>query len=486
MSVNSLINRLAINFKYSDGIERGIALPLSQEYYETLIQPAIEKVFEKYNQYDIRIEKLEIDLNNLSIEEIPFRLTQFLEEEIIKYIRNNKPEDFKNPEINYQKKEPDLNDKTQAFIYYLKHAIIPWYYCGSDLFDISKITYDIFVRAEIKIDFIYNLLHIISGDKIALQRFYYLTDDEILDKILVSITNATEIKTIYEIITRSIEKLKRKQKEELRKSFFESIIRESYSGQMNMDKVIHTFTDIILQQPRSNVLKKEITTALIISSPEKRIASIMEIFSKHISEKRIFIKSMLYNQDEDISKLNDRYSTETFADSDTKKRIQITNAGLVILNPMIKNLFDALGFIDSGGKFKSENLRQRSVHILQSITGLPGKHYEHLLPLNKIICGMNMLTPVDPIFRIKKQERDEINDMIKAVLEYWSALKSTSVKGLQESFIQRKGTIEKSDKDWILRVENTGIDLLLDELPWSINILNYPWNDYIIHVEWKH
>ena len=94
--------------------------------------------------------------------------------------------------------------------------------------------------------------------------------------------------------------------------------------------------------------------------------------------------------------------------------------------------------------------------------------------------------PINPSFRIKKQEKEEINELLKAVLTHWNVLKSSSVKGLQESFIQRKGTMEKSGNDWIVRVENTGIDVLLDDLPWSIHILKFSWNPYIIHVEWKH
>lgn len=94
--------------------------------------------------------------------------------------------------------------------------------------------------------------------------------------------------------------------------------------------------------------------------------------------------------------------------------------------------------------------------------------------------------PVDPAFRIKKQEREELNDLLKAVLTHWRALKSTSIRGLQESFIRRRGTIEKNDNDWIVRVENTGIDILLNDLPWSVQIMKFPWNNYIIFVEWSH
>ncbi|HOH84945.1 MAG TPA: contractile injection system tape measure protein, partial [Bacteroidales bacterium] len=157
-----------------------------------------------------------------------------------------------------------------------------------------------------------------------------------------------------------------------------------------------------------------------------------------------------------------------------------------ILHPLFENLFQHVGLIDGHGLFKSEASRHRAVHLLHSLTGIAGKHFEYRLPLNKIICGMDINMPLDPAFRIKKQEREELNDLLKAMLTHWSALKSTSIRGLQESFIRRRGTIEKSGNDWIVRVENTGIDILLNDLPWGVQIMKFPWNNYIIFVEWNH
>jgi hypothetical protein len=512
MSAESLINRLTINFKHPDKIGRGEALPLSQQYYESFVYPAIEKVFEKYKHYDLKIEKVEIDLNKINIENIPACISQLLEEQIALNISKNKSQVV----INNIKKDVKINDKFQAFIYYLEHAEIPWYFENADVFDIDQIVHEIFTQFEKEKLQLNEMIYLVSQNKIARQRLYFLIDDEILNKILMTIITSDEVKNIYRIIANAIDKLLSDQKEAIRKYFFESLLLEFYSNKINIDNIINNFINIFVQKIESSALEKTIKKSLTNCNYAERVESVMKIILNYFLEKKKLTKTKIYETNKNISHINelkvkqkgknknnqlslealDGQEIEASAELnkiisldnyfDEEKRIQIINAGLVILNPMIKYLFDALGFIDASGKFKSEDLRFRAIHVLQSVTGLVGKHYEHLMPLNKIICGLNVLMPVDPEFRIKQKERNEINDLLKAVLQHWNVLKSTSVKGLQESFIQRKGLIEKSSKDWIVRVENTGIDLLLDELPWSINILKYPWNDYIIHVEWKH
>lgn len=165
--------------------------------------------------------------------------------------------------------------------------------------------------------------------------------------------------------------------------------------------------------------------------------------------------------------------------------IPVSNAGLILFNPMIETFFRNLGYTNESGHFKSFRHRIRAVHVLHAISGTKEKHDDHLLQLNKLICGISVMFPVDPGFRMDKREKDEVTSLIVSVVEHWKALKGTSVAGFQEAFVRRKGLLQKSQNDWILRVENKTIDILLDDLPWSINLLKYPWIPYVIYVDWK-
>lgn len=167
------------------------------------------------------------------------------------------------------------------------------------------------------------------------------------------------------------------------------------------------------------------------------------------------------------------------------ERIPLYNAGLVLYNPFLISFFDRLELLENRRQFRSVEHQFRAVHLLQELSGEGKAHLEHLLPLNKLLCGVNMLFPVGEEFTPTDKERNEIESLSKALIANWTIIKNSSVAGFRESFVRRRGVLERSDKDWILRVETKGIDILLDDIPWNIHLISLPWNDYLIHVDWK-
>ncbi len=167
------------------------------------------------------------------------------------------------------------------------------------------------------------------------------------------------------------------------------------------------------------------------------------------------------------------------------ERIPLYNAGLVLYNPFLISFFDHLKLLENRRRFRSLEHQFRAVHLLHELSGMGEAHFEHLLPLNKLLCGVNMSFPVGEKFSPTERERDEIERLSKALISNWTIIKNSSVAGFQESFVRRRGVLERSDKDWILRVETKGIDVLLDDIPWNIHLISLPWNDYLIHVDWK-
>ena len=122
---------------------------------------------------------------------------------------------------------------------------------------------------------------------------------------------------------------------------------------------------------------------------------------------------------------------------------------------------------------------------MHELSGFDGEHLEHLLPLNKLLCGINIMFPIGTTFEITEKERNEVDSLLKATIRNWSAIGNVSPAGFQEAFVRREGLLERSQNEWILRVESKGIDVLLDYIPWDIHTLSYPWNEYLIYVDWK-
>lgn len=168
-----------------------------------------------------------------------------------------------------------------------------------------------------------------------------------------------------------------------------------------------------------------------------------------------------------------------------KERIPVYNAGLVLFHPFLISFFDKLGLLEYRKHFKSAAYQIRAAHLLHELSGFRKDSLEHLMLFNKLLCGINITFPINAGFKISENEKQEAEKLLKAVICNWSIIKNTSVTGFQESFVCRRGALERSDRDWILRVETKGIDILLDDIPWNIHIISFPWNDFLIHVDWK-
>ena len=98
------------------------------------------------------------------------------------------------------------------------------------------------------------------------------------------------------------------------------------------------------------------------------------------------------------------------------------------------------------------------------------------------------LQPTDPLpvtqGLLNAEDREECQALLAAMVTHWPALRSTSVEGLQVSFLQRPGLLRPTDAGWQLQLESESFDLLLAQLPWSISIVKLPWMTKPIFTDW--
>ena len=169
---------------------------------------------------------------------------------------------------------------------------------------------------------------------------------------------------------------------------------------------------------------------------------------------------------------------------DLKERIPIYNAGLVLFQPFLISFFDRLGLLESRKHFKSATCQIRAAHLLHELSGFGEIPVEHLMLFNKLLCGINIMFPIDCRFKISETESLEMEHLLRATIGNWAIIRNMSISGFQESFVKRQGVLERSQDDWILRVETKGIDILLDDIPWDIHLISFPWNNYLVYVDW--
>jgi len=217
--------------------------------------------------------------------------------------------------------------------------------------------------------------------------------------------------------------------------------------------------------------------ASILSSDEEEVYQIIKSF-KTLKE-----KEMTYMSDNKppVNDISERRDIEP--EKQGEQTYYIQNAGLVLLNPFIPELFKRLKLV-SDQKFTGEHSIYKAIHLLEYIVHGNIKKFECILLLNKILCGHNIIQPVPVDTDLSRYEKAEGTKMLKAVIKNWPALKSTSVSGFNRSFLQRPGILKLNTNKWKLYVERRTYDLLLNRLPWSFQLIKYPWMDKIIEVEW--
>ncbi len=175
--------------------------------------------------------------------------------------------------------------------------------------------------------------------------------------------------------------------------------------------------------------------------------------------------------------------SKQFKEQPVTMPIAVSNAGLVIIHDFIKNYFSKLELIGEDG-FVCEQAQLDAVHWLQFlVTGHQSTDETHLV-LNKVLCGLPLSTPVATGIEISKEQQQLAEGLIDAVIEYWSAIGSSSIEGFRGNWLVRDGLLSETEEHWELVVEKRPYDLLLERLPFGFSLIRLPWMDKPLYVTW--
>ena len=178
-----------------------------------------------------------------------------------------------------------------------------------------------------------------------------------------------------------------------------------------------------------------------------------------------------------------RDSRTEVRDTNAVSELYVTNAGLVLLHPFLSRLFDNLG-LTIGGVFVDKRLIDKALTVLHYLATGEIQALEYHLTLPKLLCQMPFNQPVSGHWVLSDEEKTMCDGLLDVAIDYWSALGKTSPEGLREAFLQRKGKLINRPSGWLLQVERTTIDVLVDRLPWGLGIVKLPWMRDFMTVEW--
>ena len=163
--------------------------------------------------------------------------------------------------------------------------------------------------------------------------------------------------------------------------------------------------------------------------------------------------------------------------------IIVKNAGLILVWPYLQSFFTGLDFMKEK-TFLDDQKKIKAIHLLHYLVFQSEESNETEWVLNKLLCGMEITDFVPERVDLNKEEKEECDNLLKALINNWSALKKTSPDSLRSTFLIREGLITRDENGWMLQIERKSFDVLLDRLTWGISVVKLPWFDYMIHTEW--
>jgi hypothetical protein len=164
--------------------------------------------------------------------------------------------------------------------------------------------------------------------------------------------------------------------------------------------------------------------------------------------------------------------------------IYVFNAGLVILHPFLPAFFKALGLLDEENNFISRETQRRAAVLLYYLQCGKADYKEWEMPLNKILCGLELEDLIPDHIELSDLEIEESISLLNSIIEYWTALRGCSIEALKSTFLMREGKLTLKENSWLIQIERSGVDILVDRLPWGIGTIKLPWHKELISVEW--
>jgi hypothetical protein len=157
------------------------------------------------------------------------------------------------------------------------------------------------------------------------------------------------------------------------------------------------------------------------------------------------------------------------------------SAGLILLHPFIPPFFNHVGWLDSRERLLPDR-RWQAVQALYFLAHNRRARDEGELVLEKTLCGLD-LSEAGEWAELEPEVLRETDELLRAAIAHWKALKDTSPAGLQEAFLERPGLLYRADRPR-LHVEARAYDLLLNRLPWSLDRVVFPWLPFAIDIHW--
>lgn len=162
----------------------------------------------------------------------------------------------------------------------------------------------------------------------------------------------------------------------------------------------------------------------------------------------------------------------------------ISNAGLLLLWPLLPQLFFLLGLWEEE-QFVSDAARWQAVYGLDRLVWGDVSPTEGRLTLNQVLCGVSCSTSVPPPMPLSLLQLQQIDDWLAAIGQQLPGWQKLSLTDIRQLFLQRAGEISTEGAVPQISVRQQPWDCLLREWPWPMTLATFPWTEQPLTIVWS-
>jgi len=433
---------------------------------------------------DVQIEQLDLHIELQSWDDWEVRVTSAIEQRLENALRERLAawRSTRTEELEQTHAPSGARGVLQALAYYLQHGQLPWYHLGAATAFVERVQVEL--RAATSAHLVTLVLPALSTQK-ARARLVAITDEPLLrDLVQTLLPRAAQafISLLEASLSRAREaRASTEQEAELRRAHWLALFEE-----LSVPPNTYVAGEITLSKQLEAVQRVERQVAALgRAAPTSMGAPLSQEHGVGAAQLGVHWSAPVSQQRVDAGLTVDSQANDVEPQAQPRVAAQVEHyihhAGLILLAPYLPTYLMRLGLAEPK---RILNLAGALVAVHHLATGSTAVPQEFELTLARLLCGQEeqdlpLLSPPDTSFQ------EEGNELLRSVIEHWSALKKTSPEGLREAFLSRPGKLVRSAQgSYRLLVEQAAYDILLGSLPWSFRTVQLPWMPHVLRTEW--
>lgn len=468
-------------------------------FFRDEIYPEIDVLFQGLES-DIkgnilRFDKVPLEINVSNKDSLP-EIKSLLIRKLKDVILSNKIHGSSIQKKTLKTKENEVN----AVIYFLEKGIYPWWFSSDKLKDpdlLNRVINDSLFTAK---------LQAILRSENTQKRLVYQLNDQEIGKVVLALSKSTKtvkITSFNSVISTAI-------RMDFWTLIFNQLSRPNYRiYSTELTALIKQISNVSDSKSKGFEIDKDIVFQRIIPFIElcNKLTNVPVVFENSITNSINLIPSkgksladtlnhnleiinkiestaIVFNQKTELVKMEILERSEPIKTPEVlEEGLIVQNAGLALLHPFLKPFFENLGFLSE----EKTIIKDRIPEVLTSLYFLATKQEspsEHELLCEKFLCNIPFEEAVLPVKKLSLIQKEACEEMLSAALSHWPALKTKNIDALRSEFLMREGKITVNPEREKLFIQRKTQDILLEQLPWSLGIMKFPWKRNIVFLEW--